>query len=224
MTYPHLVRALSVALGLLSGAPLCQAASFTVTIDTMALADYGTPPAPFTLEFQLLDLNSTVRNTVTLSDFDFGPGGGAFGTATTSGGASGDLAGTVTLTDSSPFNEFIQGFTPSASEPLSFLLATTENVGPATPDSFSLGIFDSSGTGIPTLRADIFVQVDITAPLAVNTYASDPDQAPPGCPTCPPVRIGAPRVQQVSAAEPGALLLLMAALGGLAVAMRCRWV
>jgi hypothetical protein len=176
------------------------------------------------LEFQLIDSAGTIHNTITLSAFDFGAGGSAVGSPTTSGGASGDLAGTVTLTDSSPFTEFIQSFTPSASEPLSFLLDTTENVEPTIPDSFSLGIFDSSGTGIATQLADIFLQVDLTAPVEINTYASDASEPPPGCPTCKPVRISAPRVQVVDTAEPQVLLLLAVSLGGVIIARRCGWV
>jgi hypothetical protein len=56
--------------------------SFTVTIDTTALAAYGTPPAPFALEFQFNDGDGTVNNTATLSTFNFGTGGAAVGTPT----------------------------------------------------------------------------------------------------------------------------------------------
>src|SRR5262245_8804966 len=202
----HFFRGLGIALGLCWGfnVTICHAVSFTVTIDTTGLAAYGTPPAPFALEFQLIDGDGTVNNTVTLSNFDFGAGGGSSGAPTTTGGASDDLSGTVILTDSSFFNEFIQGFIPSATDPLSFLLDVTENVEPLTPDAFSLAIFDSSGTGIPTIFFDVFLQIDITNPLTVATYASDTTQSPPGCPTCLPVNIGAPTVQATTPVpEPG---------------------
>ena len=83
---------------------MSHAVSFTFTIDTTSLATQPTPPKPFALDFQFLDDNRTRSNTVTLSHFEFGAGGGPIGSPTTSGGASGDLAGTVTLTDSSFFN------------------------------------------------------------------------------------------------------------------------
>jgi hypothetical protein len=157
---------------------VCHALSFTVTVDTTDLAAQTTPPAPFVLEFQLVDGDGTVDNTATLSSFNFGIGGSATGTAATTGGASGDLSISVILTDSVLFNEFIQGFTPSATSPLTFRLDITGNVEPSTPDSFSFAIFDSSGTGIPTSFFDVFVQIDITSPLTINTYASDATQSP----------------------------------------------
>jgi len=220
------LRGLGIALGLWWGfnVAVCHAVSFTVTIDTTTLAAYGTPPAPFALEFQLIDGDGTVNNTVTLSNFDFGTSGGVSGSPTTTGGASGDLSGTVTLTDSSFFNEFIQGFTPSATDPLSFLLDTTENVEPLTPDAFSLAIFDSSGTGIPTSFFDVFLQINITNPLIIATYASDTTQSPPGCPTCAPVDISAPVVQPVvvPVPEPGTLLLLISGAASALLSQRRR--
>ncbi len=49
-----------------------------------------------------------VNNTATLSNLQFGAGGAAAGSPTTTGGESGHLSGTVILGDSSFFNEFIQ--------------------------------------------------------------------------------------------------------------------
>jgi len=180
-----------------------HAISFKVTVDTRPLAGQTTPPAPFSLEFQLNDGDGTVNNTVTLSNFNFGAGGSASGSPATTGGASGNLASTVTLTDSSFFNEFIQGFTPSSTGPLSFLIDLTTNVEPTTPDAFSFAIFDSSKTGLPTSFFDVFLQIDITNPLTITTYASDLAASPPGCPTCPPIEIDAP----VISPEPSTLFL-----------------
>ena len=188
-----------------------QAVSYTVTIDTRSLAGQPPPPAPFALDFQLIDGGGTVNNTVTLSDFDFGAGGGATGSPTTTGGAGGSLASTVTLSDTTFLSEFIQGFTPSSTDQLSFLLDLTTNVEPSTPDSFSLAIFDSSGKGIPTSFFDVFVQADITTPLTIRTFASDSSMAPPGCPTCAGLDIAAPAVTPVP--EPGTLVLLASGIG-----------
>jgi hypothetical protein len=208
-----------VTLGSLVQTPgMSHAVSFTVTLDTTSLATQPTPPKPFALDFQFIDGDSTVSNTVTLSHFDFGAGGGPNGSPTISGGASGDLSGTVTLTDSSFFNELFQGFTPSGSDPLRFLLTLTTNVEPVTPDTFTLAIFDSSGTEIPTSSLGAFARIDITNPLTINTYASDTRLAPPGCPTCPAIALGAPVVELAGTPvpEPGTVLLLVS---GVAVAL-----
>ncbi len=223
------LRSLGIVLGTWAGlsAVVCHAVSFTVTIDATGLAAYGTPPAPFALEFQFNDGDGTVNNTATLSNFNFGAGGAAVGAPTyncTSGsgaacsGITGDLSSTITLSDNNDFfNEFIQQFTPSSTNPLSFLLALTTNVEPITPDAFSLAIFDSSGTGIPTSFFDVFVQIDITSPLTIATFASDTTQSPPGCPTCAPIDIAAPVVLSTTPIpEPGTFVLLLSGFLGLA--------
>ncbi len=223
----HSLRRLTAVAGFGIGlsAGSAQAVSLTVTIDTTSLAGQTTPPAPFSLEFQFNDGGGTLNNTVTLGSFSFGAGGAAVGAPTYNctsgsgvacGGISGDLSGTVSLGDSSDFfNEFIQGFAPSAIDPLSFLLDFTTNVEPITPDAFSLAIFDSSGAGIPTSFFDVFVQIDITSPLTIATYAGDATQRPPGCPTCPGISIPAPLIRSTAVPEPGTLLLLATSLAGI---------
>lgn len=202
---------------------MSHAVSFTVTLDTTPLATQPTPPQPFALEFQFLDGDRTVSNTVTLSKFDFGAGGGPSGSPTLSGGASGALSGTVALTDREFFNEFIQGFTPSGSDPLRFLLTLTTNLEPVTPDTFTLAIFDSSGTEIPTSVLGAFARIDITNPLTINTYASDTSVSPRGCPKCPPIALAAPLVELTGTPvpEPGTALLCLSGIVGL-VARRYR--
>ena len=49
---------------------VCHAVSYTVTIDTSPLATQTTPPAPFSLEFQLTNGGGVVNNTATLSGFN----------------------------------------------------------------------------------------------------------------------------------------------------------
>ena len=209
-----------------------QAVSFTVNIDTTPLVAQGAPPAPFALEFQFNDGDGTLANTITLSDFDFG-GGTAIGSPTfncSSGsgaaclGMTGDLLSTVTMSDGADaFNEFIQAFTPGTDGPLKFLL----DVGlpqsePFTPDAFSLAIFDSSGAGIPTSFFDVFVEVDLTSPVGVFAYASDPSQSPPGCPACAGIEIGIPSVEPSSVPEPTAFALLGSGLALFGARLRIR--
>src|SRR5262249_61250369 len=92
--------------------------SWTVSLDASRLAaDYT---GPFALDFELV---GSAGNTVTLSNFSFG-GGGAGPGPTLTGGASGDLAGTVTLNDGASFlNDFNQQFTPGST--LTFTMDST---------------------------------------------------------------------------------------------------
>lgn len=156
------------------GASLAHAQlTFKVSVDTSALL--GTPASPFYLDFQLNDGAGigNANNQAVISSFTFG-GGSALSPATTFGGAAGTLSSSVTLTDSSAFNEFYQPFVPGAW--LSFLVSLTGNVesGP-TPDLFAFAILDSSLMNLATLSpgTDTFLQIDInsTAP-AIATYAS----------------------------------------------------
>jgi len=134
------------------------------------------------------------------------------------------LAGTVTLTDSSPA-EFLQEFTPSATGPLRFLLDITDNVGPIIlPDVFSFAIVDSSQTGIPPFHLvglpaefnEAFGQIQITSPFFIDTAGTDPNpDGPPGCPTCPPIALSAPTVELATTPEPGTWVLWLSGILGL---------
>ncbi len=68
-----------------------------------------------------------------------------------------------------------------------------------TPDSFSTGILDSSGNGLPTVFFDVFLQIGITAAATQTTHASDPNRPPPGCPDTP-INLVAPTVKTVNPA------------------------
>jgi hypothetical protein len=223
-------QCLNVIAGLCLGlsASLCYAVSFIVSIDTTPLA--GHAAGPFALDLQLIDGGGTANNTATLSNFDFG-GGSAGATDCTSATCTNGANVTspplvISLTDNplfggSFFNQVIFPFTPGSSGPLSFLLDLTTNVESGaglSPDAFSLGILDSSGFGIPTSFFEVLVQIDITNPLTINTFASDASTSPPGCPTCPPIDIAAPSVNVVP--EPGTGVLLVLGLISLALARR----
>jgi len=228
------LESLSVIAGLWLGlsTSLCYAASFTISVDTTSLV--GNLAGPFALNFQLIDGGGTANNTAILSGFDFGGGGSTAADCTSATCTNGANVTSppliVTLTDDPFFggsflNQVILPFTPGSSGPLSFLLDLTTNVesgGGGSPDAFSLGILDSSGFGIPTSFFDVFVQIDITSPLIINTYASDPNTPPLGCPTCEPINIGTPVVQPAVSPvpEPGTLMLLATGLGGLAAVRR----
>lgn len=178
---------------------------YRVQMDTSSLV--GHAAGPFAIDFQLVDGDGVANNTVTLGNFLFG-GGGPLGGGAWSGGASGDLSGTVTLTDSAFFNAFVQSFT--AGNTLAFDLTTTSHFAGGVPDGFSFALLDSTGAELPTLDfSSAFVQIDLEGdPPFVQSFASDPGQAPAAGGV--PLSIPAPSVRLLSAGsapEPGSLLL-----------------
>jgi hypothetical protein len=151
--------------------------TWTVTLDTSQLAANYT--GPFGLDFELV---GTDGNTVTLSGFSFGSGGSAGpGSAFLTGGAGGDLGGSVVLNDvTSFFNDFNQQFLPGNT--LTFIVNSTL-VGPpagGAADSFSMVVFSAydpvngynpftgtGGTPIPTADPtgnDTFITINIGGP------------------------------------------------------------
>ncbi|HRF45542.1 MAG TPA: NF038129 family PEP-CTERM protein [Candidatus Competibacteraceae bacterium] len=93
------------------------------------------------LAFDFLDGDSVVNNTVTISDFATN---GTLDVASPTGGASGTLIpGPVTLTDSSPFNSFLQALTLGTT--LSFRVNLTEQPSVALfPDSFVFSLLNNT--------------------------------------------------------------------------------
>src|SRR4029453_11270448 len=187
------------------GNSLCHAVSYHVTLDTTPLANHTrllatrpTPPAPFSLASQFDDGLGLVNNAVPLSHLNFGSGGGPLGSPFTSPGASGSLAGIVTLTDRSPFlTKFHHVFTPRATGPLGFLPGSTvgNNLNPLTPDESSFGIGDSVDTGTPP------------PPILISGAG-----LPLGCPTCPTLNLGPPAVDFAATPEPGSWVLMLSGL------------
>lgn len=152
--------------------------SFHVDVNTAPLLGLVGAPAPFSLDYQLVDGAGTGdgNNSVTLSNFVFN--GGTFsGTATRTGGAIGSLASTITLTDSSFASELFQGFTPGMSLGFDVSMSTNVEAG-LTPDSFSFGILDNLLFQLPTTDplGVSLLSVDFNStslPLgSVRTYAS----------------------------------------------------
>jgi hypothetical protein len=187
-----------VALGIGSLVVPCDAASYRVTIDTRPLAAQPAVLAPFSLEFQLIDGGGTTSNTVAVRSIDLGAGGGPIGVPALTGGASGDLTTGVQLTDAAFLNELIQPFTPSAVDPLTFVVDLSESSEPVTPDAFSIAILDSSGQGLPTTYFDVLLQADIRTTPTLLSYGGDPAVPPPGCPTCAPVPLAKPQIGPVT--------------------------
>jgi hypothetical protein len=184
---------------------------FNVNLDTSPLV--GNAAGPFSLDFQLISGGGGVTNTAILSHFNFG-GGRASGSPTLTGGASGTLTGTVTLTESAFFNEFFQLFI--AGNHLSFNVnLTTQVASGLTPDEFSFAILDSAGVEIPTTSfSDALMLIDINSlNPAIQTFAGD-SSVPGGIALSAPTITSAPG----TVPEPGTLLLVLMGLGGWALA------
>ncbi len=184
--------------------------SFHVQVNTAPLI--GNSSAPFYLDFLLIDGSGTlaVPNTVTIGDFNF-TSGAPSGSPTLSGGASGNLATSVTLTDNLNFsNEFFQAFTPGAL--LGFDVTMTTNADPTAPDAFSFAILDKNLFNLPTTSAlldDSLLFAQLTPGLSNRTVVTSSTTNPAG------VTVNASAIP-----EPGTLLLLGT---GLAVTIRRRF-
>lgn len=143
----------------------------TEILDTSALI--GNPEGPFSIAMLFTDGSGTGdgNNTVTLSNFAFG-GGSAGPVSLLVGGASGDLTSSVSLSDTSFFNEFISSFTPGTK--LSFLLNLTTNQEIPAPDEFSLLLLRGNGSPVPTadpsgLNSLLTVEISSSQPT-VTTF------------------------------------------------------
>jgi hypothetical protein len=112
---------------------------YTVTVDTSSISGISAQ-----LAFDFI-AGGSPANSVTLSGFSTN---GILGAAVSTGGVSGTLPGTVKLTDSSFFNEYLTGITLGNN--ISFLVdATTNAPGPnSLPDAFSFSLLNPS-TGLP---------------------------------------------------------------------------
>jgi len=150
------------------------------------------------------------NNTATMSNFALGGGTvGAGDPFSTFGGASGDLGSTVSITDSSPDNQFAQLLTPGASLTFSLNLTTNADAG-AIPDGLFMFIADPSFNSIattsdPTGNNSLFaVTFNPTADLIQNYD-----------PTLVSVTAAATAAPEIDPASAGGALTLL--LGGLAV-------
>ena len=106
---------------------LCQAAvagTYNVNLDTTALV--GNSSGPFSVQLVFTDGSGVgdANNLVAVGNVQFG-GGMALGNPFVFGGAAGSLETGITVTDSSFFNYFLEGF--SAGNQLDFTLTLTSN-------------------------------------------------------------------------------------------------
>ncbi len=152
----------------------------TINIDP-AFYSLGGVTLPLQLDFQLNSGGSApISNTVTLSDFSFVTDNAqavSFGVANPSGNVSGDLTGSVSLTDDSNnnFNEFFQSLSSNVTQ-ISFDINATDNVNPAANDTFAVALLDSS-SGFPQIPATdplgvSLITLDLSDQINANAYAS----------------------------------------------------
>lgn len=177
-------------------ASTAEATSFKVTVNTAPLV--GSPLSPLFLDFMLTDGSGALAgsNTVVISNFQFGAGG-AVGSPTLSGGASGSLGASVTLSDTANFfNELFQQFTPGSF--LSFDVTTTNNADRIAPDAFGVAILDKNLFNLPTNGlGDALVLASLAPSLSVARVQTFGTTSPAGV-----------TAAATPLPEPGTLLLL----------------
>ena len=146
--------------------------AYSVSINTAGLS--GTAGR---LTFDLVGQNSVnPHNTITISQFAT-DGRLAAGGNANQGGATGDLSGPVTLSNTAYFNESARGET--FGNQISFNLNLSENyVGPASPDQFSFFLLDSTGQQSVVSTSDAsganaLFTVDITGQKGGNVTVFD---------------------------------------------------
>lgn len=170
--------------------------TFHVQVDTAPLI--GNPHGPFYLDFALTDGSGTLAgpNSVVIDDFAFGAGA-PLGSATLTGGATGNLSTSVNLSDNANFfNEFFQAFTPGAA--LGFDVTLTTNADPVSPDAFTFSILDGNLLNLTTTGlGDSLLLANISPSLSVSTIQTFSTTSPVG------VTVDASAIP-----EPGTLLLL----------------
>lgn len=154
-----------LALTVLCLSQVAQAAPITISIGTTALQ--GTLAQ---LAFDFIDADGP-SNSLTISGFTTD---GTLGAASSTGGVSGALPGTVTLTDTDFFNELLTSIVLGTT--LSFTFDTTMNGG-APPDQFSVFLLDSAAafplfsTTDPT-GADALLAFDIDAVGTLSLFSA----------------------------------------------------
>lgn len=146
---------------------------YDVTINTSSLSGDAS-----TLAFDFI-AGGAFSNTVTISDFS--TNGALAANGPNSGSVTGALPGTVTLSDTNFFNEFLQGVTLGST--ISFQLNATTNgtTRSALPDTFSFFLLDRTAssslltTTDPTGAGSLFsLQIDGSSGGILGNYRSVP--------------------------------------------------
>ncbi len=156
--------------------------TYNISLDTASLI--GHPAGPFVLAFQLTDGSGLGdgNNTVTATGFEF-DSGGASGSPTVLGNATGSISSGITLRDSTFLSTFTQPFTPGRT--LRFVITLSGNIDAGNvPDHFAFSILDRTGAALPTLGGvglDVFLSIDVDSPMpSAQTFASDNAVTPNG--------------------------------------------
>jgi hypothetical protein len=152
--------------------PEATAGDYDVTIDTASLT--GTDA---TLAFDFV-AGGTSNNTVAISDF--ATSGALTSSGPRSGSATGTLPGTVSLSTSSFFNEYLQGLTLGSTISFQFDITGQAPSG-GVPDTFSFYLLNSSGgsslvaTSDPAGADSLFsLQIDGSQGGALGVYTATP--------------------------------------------------
>lgn len=204
------MRNIFLAATLLLFASAAFADSITVTLATASLMTKAAA-GPYTLDFQFIDGSGLgdSDNTVTLSNFLVTGGSIGSPSSITGGVTTKTSPFSITMTDSSFFNEAQVPYTPGAT--LSFEATYTTNADPVAPDSFTFAILNGSGNEIPTNNPnfnDAFLEVDLpTTSASTSTTASSSSDGTIPAPVVLP--LGLP---PVTTPEPASVLLILAAI------------
>jgi hypothetical protein len=178
-----------------------SAAMLDFSLDTAALIGAG----QFQIDFQLVDGSGAGDGSTLIQLLDIN--GTFIGAPLLAGGASGDVATSVTLTDTEFFNAFTAAFT--AGPALTFrLLSTATSVGPP-PDLFTVSLLRYAlPDGTPTLEFYPLLDLEFADPRSLWLQG------------VPELNLAAPEVSAATAPEPA--LLALGALAGACMRLRRR--